>query len=546
MGTNATSEIWLYQKVARFACTALNIENDIDTFLEPYLQVSAEVLPRIANWVYRTNNFFWEHLNGPFLHYLVAWILINLFWLKVPSLLQRYWPHDLPELEAEPLIPYPRRDDCIFRTTMIHEVKRIHRGIVRIQEDIAIANVTRKVHVTRGSRNQGSDVVIHIETGAARLEDCNRIRAYDLRRDNSVVVTAGPQHWSRGQPRDQQPDFSGSGGYAIITLYIRPGARFFNLIINTMRAAIELGENTTFDADAISLHSVDGDIACARAYDFATYSHVNTGRVGVAVEASSNIIGEWALARNVSMAAHAGNINVDLKPWRYAAAIDPICTIHLRSFSGDIEARIPILPGTLAFKQYRTTVETQRGNIRGVLPHNRETLLTSEHGSIDATLLPFNTCAGKYISKLLSENILRTKSLHGDTRVRILESAENLHLEHPTQTHSRRPEAYCNLAMDRTKCRYQTGLRSPGSLWLEYPEEWDGYLKGRSLNGSIHVNGSFHKLYWRSSENDERIEDGRKKVYALRGVASNTTKFRVGTGDAHVTVGQVGESISGD
>jgi hypothetical protein len=93
------------------------------------------------------------------------------------------------------------------------------------------------------------------------------------------------------------------------------------------------------------------------------------------------------------------------------------------------------------------------------------------------------------------------------------------------------------MTMIKTKARHEVGTRSPGNLWLQYSSEWNGFLKGRVLNGDLNVHGSFDEMDWRSAENDEIIEDGRKKIYAWRGELWNTTKFRVGTGNANVGIG---------
>jgi hypothetical protein len=139
---------------------------------------------------------------------------------------------------------------------------------------------------------------------------------------------------------------------------------------------------------------------------------------------------------------------------------------------------MPFTTNQLAMRGNRITIASTQGKIIAQLIHAMETILSTNDASIDLTLLPI-------ITKHSTSSKIRTKSLHGDTRVQVLSPITIDQRHHPPFLFNSRPEHHTDLPVTNMKSRHEVGTRALGSLQLEYPPEWSGFVKGRVLNSSI-------------------------------------------------------------
>jgi hypothetical protein len=98
----------------------------------------------------------------------------------------------------------------------------------------------------------------------------------------------------------------------LITVLVKPGACFWEFQICAKHASIELGLHATFETHKLRLSAMGEDVACARAYDYATSAYVTAHENHASTLGSGHVFGEWALERWLQMNIRAGNFDIDM------------------------------------------------------------------------------------------------------------------------------------------------------------------------------------------------------------------------------------------
>ncbi|KXT11899.1 hypothetical protein AC579_10490 [Pseudocercospora musae] len=176
---------------------------------------------------------------------------------------------------------------------------------------------------------------------------------------------------------------------------------------------------------------------------------------------SGSIKGNFALRDLLSLKTHSGSVRVNVDPKEADPESIKPADFVVASSSGSVHVEFPTTD--LPLRQYQTRVETQSGSVGGTYILGAFTSFHTRSGSVKPRLIPvFNSTAP---SKL---------------RVDTKSASQTVSILPPHQY----PGDFAQLMMEH---KYTS---VSGSLHLLYPQEWEGYIEGETLSGSIHVKGS--------------------------------------------------------
>lgn len=175
---------------------------------------------------------------------------------------------------------------------------------------------------------------------------------------------------------------------------------------------------------------------------------------------SGSIEGSFALLDLLSLKAQSGSIDVSVDPKEADAANPKPASFLARTSSGSIDANFPT-SGTIPSRNYISHIETSSGSIDGSYYLGSETIFHTNSASIKVDLLPI------YDSADLSKLHVSTSS--GEQAITILPPYQSPgSFKYPSEH------------------KFQS---TSGSLKLKYPQEWEGYIEGETLSGSVDIKG---------------------------------------------------------
>jgi hypothetical protein len=216
--------------------------------------------------------------------------------------------------------------------------------------------------------------------------------------------------------------------------------------VSTSTSPIELAHNTNFESSNFFLSSINGDIACATAFDYLTQLHITAHTMHIFSQ-TGTIFGDWALGADMTIHSGTGNVKMDLRPYQWSSGPWTAGNLNVTSTSGNIDIHMPFLLPSPSRRKYITSIISVSKSITGELMHGFETNLTTKTGLIDVVLLPFNAYPYHYSQ-------IRTLSDQGNTRLQVLEPVKD--------------PFYSDLVMNKTVSLHEV---MHGNLWIQYPLE---------------------------------------------------------------------------
>ncbi|KAF7190223.1 hypothetical protein HII31_08554 [Pseudocercospora fuligena] len=173
--------------------------------------------------------------------------------------------------------------------------------------------------------------------------------------------------------------------------------------------------------------------------------------------------------------------------------------------SGSVHVEFPTTD--LPVREYQTRIETQSGNVGGTYILGAFTSFHTQSGSVKPRLAPvFNSTAP---SKL---------------RVDTKSASQTVSILRPHQY----PGDFAQLMMEHKYTSFS------GSLHLTYPQEWEGYIEGETMSGSIHVKGrDIHVL------SQGKVGPVYQHFAARKGFGQGRIGFKTTSGSINVQAGDL-------
>ncbi|KAI0157763.1 hypothetical protein GGR57DRAFT_54357 [Xylariaceae sp. FL1272] len=201
-------------------------------------------------------------------------------------------------------------------------------------------------------------------------------------------------------------------------------------------------------------------------------------------ETSQSISGSYPLYDLLSISTKSGSVSVSVSLHSASDEEPAPAVLNIRSQSGSINSQLEHLFAGHATRDYVTSIATQSGSMSGTFPLGLQTSLDSRSGSINGVnlvVMPVNSTGPRH---------LQTTARGGSTSLHVKES----------------------FWTGRETANWWQGMTSrhesnSGSMYVDYPESWEGTIEARSTSGSVSVTGRGVQII--------RREHGR--VYAQKG-----------------------------
>ncbi|RDW63439.1 hypothetical protein BP6252_10984 [Coleophoma cylindrospora] len=217
------------------------------------------------------------------------------------------------------------------------------------------------------------------------------------------------------------------------------------------------------------------------------------------------ILGVYTINDLLMLNTTSGTISVDVAPNPMNRDSTTPAEFFAKTTAGSMNISYP--PPQWRFipkRPYEVTVVSGAGLIEGRFLHGRKTHLESSAGNMVASILPFymNTDDPSW---------LRTQSVAGDQKITIL------------------APHYPKIPLAGFTSTHKTGI---GRLELQYPDEWEGSMRGETAMGSVIMNGTDVEIIDQGT-----LWPAGHYVKAIRGDGDNHLTCSAGTGSVFANVG---------
>lgn len=295
---------------------------------------------------------------------------------------------------------------------------------------------------------------------------------------------------------------------------------------------------------------------------------------------SGDIDGGFPLYDYLELDTTSGTITVSVVPEDILPSAPAPAELSIRSISGDVQVTSPIQSSAskLYARNYRTTIHTNSGSLRGSYIFGSLGSFTTTSADIDVTVLPVILLAAEDTREepnpSLEANRFSTSTISGTTKVNALEPVilvsgaaldgnPSLAPFHPLEPkipfadHRGNPSNFAPIADGDPYQHYHPPSASPSdssvikarafrslqslhhttSAYVEvhYPSSWEGYIHAHALSGQIQVEGEGVQIV----KNKNGVVN--RELIARKGVEreenGSQAELRSISGDLHILVG---------
>jgi DUF4097 and DUF4098 domain-containing protein YvlB len=290
-----------------------------------------------------------------------------------------------------------------------------------------------------------------------------------------------------------QADSTACLGISVV-LYMAAGAKLDNFNIKSVHLGVQVHAGVDFSVtNSTSISLTTGTL------DAATINSRETRLETV----SGSISGKYALRDLLSITTKSGSVNINVEPKEAVDGVSKTAVFTANSVAGSIRADFE--RKSIPERDYQTTIETTVGSVDGTFIHGSKTSITSVAGGVTVDLMPFKS--GDYASELT------TSTNMGQSIITVVS-----------------PYRGAGTTLNGLKAMHKS---ISGAMNLTYPQEWEGHLKGSSVNGALHLQGKDLKLISREEK------PGSNKVEAKKGKGASNLSFETVSGGCEVQVGDL-------
>lgn len=320
-------------------------------------------------------------------------------------------------------------------------------------------------------------------------------------------------------------DLSPGGDHCLsmeITVWIPPNASFENILVEATSLSIRfmddidvhVSQDSKFETHSGDVSFPSGNLSSV---EISKPSGMPPGfssrRIAVGTS-SGDITGTIFLYDLVSIKTDSGDIDITILP--QPAPHDGssnVAQITLGAASGDIRCRFPVYNAAkIPDRDYRTSVQTHSGDIRGYYVIGTEAIFKVISGDIEIIALPTT----------FESSTFKTETNSGSTHVIVLEPLsrhrtssplpsdsidignDDPYLIHPPQVVPVDPDVL--VAQSPIPERHLRRLKSyhvcsSGDQKIHYPTAWDGEITAVNITGNIRVGGDGVRIIRDSKKN---------------------------------------------
>ena len=332
-----------------------------------------------------------------------------------------------------------------------------------------------------------SDIRVDIDI---HLSDPNILPLITWAQVRSALVFKSPSHFASDSSSPSPPCIN-----IIAAIWIKPGLSLEDMEIDTQALSIIIHDGLVLDLrNRLLLSSTVGPIRKPPCNSSISLENRETD-IGTV---SGSISGCWRLYDVLHIYSNSGSINIDVEPQNGSSTRPLPAIMRIGSNSGSVAVSMPLLDSgrgrvrEIPDRDYQTRLESNSGSITAQLIHGSSTDLETNSGSIQARVYP---CGPNERT-----TNLKMETVSGSTKATIFSSL----------TRPKKPLR--NLYGD-----YKT---MSGHMSLVYPQEWEGWVTGQTLSGSMSV-------LWKAIR---VIQDGTpggawRTLRAIKGYGGETLKF---------------------
>ena len=365
-------------------------------------------------------------------------------------------------------------------TFSLHEL--INKG------NLISGGVSGTIRVVRGEAYQQENIQVRLSFRANEDFAAEQIR-YAVT-DSSLSIEVP------GLERNDRPFFREPCLGVGIIISIAPGVQLENFQIITD----DFHVNLTSESDVAILNTTE--IVLHRGGSLSS-DHFDSRRT--IVDAGNGAVkGSFALRDLLSITTLSGMIDVSVDPQNNSQAYPAPAESVFRSVDGAITVAFPssdsLEAASVPDRDFRTTVESTSGAIRGSFLHGSSTKIQSSSGSIEASIQPLHADS--------DTSTIETKTESSRIGIRVSESLyePQIPIRHLSSFH-------------------QSGS---GSIKLEYPKVWEGKIRGTTGSGKAVLEGKDVQVLSKSN----------RKVLAMKGYGKSELGFQSSSGRVYARVGE--------
>lgn len=220
---------------------------------------------------------------------------------------------------------------------------------------------------------------------------------------------------------------------------------------------------------------------------------------------SGSVSGDYDLRDLLAISSWSGSVSISVHPDAADKERPRPANLRVDSHSGSVKVNTNIVEPP--DRDYRTKILTDSASISGTYLFSTSASFKSSSGSITADLLP-----------LISDYTSAALYTEGGS------SSTNLHLLSPL-----RASNALSYMLDSSH------VSGSGSLHIEYPNEWEGTIEGKTGSGSINLVGEDLKVHYATDH----------QILARKGKGASEFRFRTGSGSANLRFGRKTGGASG-
>jgi DUF4097 and DUF4098 domain-containing protein YvlB len=252
--------------------------------------------------------------------------------------------------------------------------------------------------------------------------------------------------------------------FLIATIWLQPGVCLDFLDLGTQSMNVFVHEGLDMITNAIDVH-VAGAASVEFPHGSGTLANIDPRKI-VITTISGSISGTFPLFDLLRITSCSGTIRIDVEPKEALLGNPQPAQLSLSTVSGTIQVSSTVFSSdqtslivSIPARDYQNDIQSVSGSLAVTLLHGSKLRMKSVSGSIKALLSPYDSVEER--------SYITAGTRSGSIDFTVLSSI--LHPDKPI--------------------RKLYGVYQPtsGSLHIQYPREWEGKVKGKTLTGTITV-----------------------------------------------------------
>ncbi|MCJ1254775.1 hypothetical protein MMC24_002591 [Lignoscripta atroalba] len=380
-------------------------------------------------------------------------------------------------------------------------VELVHDADYVSQRVYSAVHTSGELHVRSASADTDSFIGVEI---SLLYSDAELMRMTTWSQGGYNLALNTPRHIATDSTSSREPCI-----YITTTIWVAPGLSLDKWSIDSQSMSITFHEGLFFSVqNGLSIDATVGSLIMPPRGSTETNMYYRELNVALPVGSAT---GSYSLNDKLSITTSSGLIDIDIDLKEASQHRAAPAELYLQSTSGTIRANTPALVASyvsIPNRDYRMSVFSRSGGLYLHLVHGTTTRLHTNSGSIHAILSPSGA--------LEARSYIESHCDSGSTDISVLPS-----------------RAHPGIPMGKL---FGTHESASGSLRIQYPEEWQGQVDGKTLSGSFSLTWAGMKLIRNSKEGWVW-----RVIKAIKGNGEGTLTFKSVSGNVVLIGGEESE-----